>query len=501
MNGTTELPIQGSSCFNPRYKARIAREQEEARKKEQDREARESQYLAEKKEEEERRERIAKENLQVLESIETEAETVLKEGRPFEYFLNTFRMDHEGDLTVARCMALVFASSSVANGDGLHCYLSGSSGKGKTHAAETMFKQLPSEYRYNRSFSDRYLFYAGNDPTSGLKPGVVVLVDDQTMSESVQEIFKVAVSHFKEGTDYGTVVNQKPHTLKMPPRISWCLLKVDDPGDDQVMNRLIQARIQETEEKIRDSAKKIQEKYRDLKKKNIVTDRREIRVCQSIWNRIKSDLVAVEVPCAGHVLFAEYENLRNHELFFNLVMAHAVIHRWQRREIGKTEDEISIIKATEQDYKEARDIFAALHSFGGQKHNTLKNEDVLIDALIRLNPDDNLFTLREIATETGLSHNQCYRAINGRSGGKVVAEMGGLLAKCPFIQKGGKRGQYELETETQIVQGKFQNSEITRKESRNEDIYTVDVKALTAWKNQIEPVRLVSGFKWEEVMI
>jgi len=436
------------------------------------------------------------EDVQQALAFEQEADRILRGGRPFEYILQTFSLDHEGDLSVARCMALVFASSSVANGDGLHCYLSGSSGKGKSHAADTMFKQLPAEYRYNRSFSDRYLFYAGNDPQSGLKSGVVVLVDDQTMSESVQEIFKVAVSHFREGTDYGTVVNQKPHTLKMPPRISWCLLKVDDPGDDQVMNRLIQARIQETDEKIRDSAKKIQQKYRDLKKKNIEKDRPEVRVCREIWARIKIERVAVEVPCAGQVIFADYENLRNHELFFNLVMAHTVIHRWQRREIGTTEDDIPIIEATEADYKEARYIFEALHSFGGQRHNTLQSEDGVIDALIQMNPETGIFTTREIAEETQLSYAQIYRALNGRTSGKVMEKLGGLLAKCPCIQKAGKRGRFELESETEIVQGRYQNTEITRKESRNEDIYTVDVKALIAWKNQIEPVKLAPGFKW-----
>lgn len=287
----------------------------------------------------------------------------------------------------------------------------------------------------------------------------------------------------------------------MPPRISWCLLKVDDPGDDQVMNRLIQARIQETEEKIRDSAEKIQEKYRDLSKKNIEKDRPEVRVCREIWAKIKIERIAVEVPCAGYVIFADYENLRNHELFFNLVMAHAVIHRWQRKEIGTTEDEIPIIEATEADYKEARYIFEALHSFGGQRHNTLQKEDAVIDALIRMNPEGGIFTTREIAEETQLSYAQIYRALNGRTSGKVMEKLGGLLAKCPCIQKAGKRGRYELESETEIVQGKYQNTEITRKESRNEDIYTVDVKALTSWKDQVEPVRLTPGFKWDKVRV
>ncbi len=206
-------------------------------------------------------------NAREIERIESEAERILREGKPYDYFLKTFSKDHEGDLTAARCIALVFASSAVANGDGLHCYLSGSTGRGKSHTAETMFKQLPNEYCYNRSFSDKYLFYAGNSSESGLKPGVVILLDDQTLSEAVEEVFKVAVSKFSEGVIYGTVLSQKPITLRMPPRIAWVLLKVDEPGDDQTLNRLIQARIQETEEKVRDSAKKIQEKYKNSRKK------------------------------------------------------------------------------------------------------------------------------------------------------------------------------------------------------------------------------------------
>ncbi len=433
-----------------------------------------------------------------IESIEREADRILREGEPFDFFCRTFSLDHEGDRTAARCMAMVFASSSVANGDGLHCYLSGSSGRGKSHAAETMFRQLPDEYRYDRAFSDKYLFYAGNSAESGLKPGVVILLDDQTLSEAVEEVFKVAVSKFSDGVVYGTVFSQKPVTLKMPPRIAWVLLKVDDPGDDQAMNRLIQARIQETEEKVRDSAKKIQEKYRNLERRNIGCDRREIRICRAMWTRIKSECVAVEVPCAGHVIFADFENLRNHELFFNLIMAHAVIHRRQREEIGRTEDDIPIIQAIEADYKEAKLIFESLHSFGGQQHNTLTNEDRVIKSLIDLDLVDGIFTVRQVAESIKLSHKTVHRAINGReSSGKSRGSMGGLLEKCPYIQSAGKRGRYELETGVEYIRGEGRNSEIIRKESFNEIIYKVDIPGLKDWKNQEEPVKLTPGFKWE----
>jgi len=158
---------------------------------------------------------------------------------------------------------------------------------------------------------------------------------------------------------------------------------------------------------------------------------------------------------------------------------------------------VGAMAQTEADYKEAKNIFEALYSFGGQKHNTLKNEDEVIEALIRLNPENSIFTLRQVAAETGLNHSTVHRAINGRTDGKAMAKLGGLLAKCPFIQKGGKRGQFELQTDVQYIKNGNQTTEITRKENYNEDIYRVDVKALAAWKNHVEPVRLALAFRWE----
>ncbi len=431
------------------------------------------------------------------EIIRKKATEILTTGRPFDFFTDTFKMDHEGDLTAARVIALAFASSSVANGNGLHVFLAGNSGKGKTHTTETMFRQLPDKYRYDRSFSDKYLFYAGSDPKNGLFPGVVIAIDDQTMTPSVQEIFKVSVSHFQNGTFYGTVQNQKPVTLHMPARVSWVLLKVDDPGDDQAMNRLIQARIAEDDEKIRSTAKFIQQKYKGLAKKQIRRERQEIEICKAIWSILKDQFVAVEVPCAGHVIFSDYENLRNHELFFNIMMAHAVIHRWQRPEIGKTEDGIPIIEATEADFKEALLIFEALHKFGGQKHNTLKNEDTILEALIRMKPEHGLFTVQDVAAKTGLSYQVCYRGLHGRKD-KGNDSIGGLLQKCPFIQDVGSRGRHEKDVTTdQNRSGAYTHIETTRRESFNERIYSVNVEALNSWMSGGIPIALDRAFQWE----
>lgn len=421
--------------------------------------------------------------------IYAESERILREGNPLEYFVNTFKKSHEGDLTAARCIALVFASSAVANGDGLHVLLSGASGLGKTHTAETMFRQLPPEYKMSRSFSDRYLLYAGQNPEkTGLREGVILLIDDQSMSEVVQEIFKVAVSHYHEGYQYGTVINKGPVDLKMPARISWVFLKVNDPGDDQAMNRLIQARIDENEEKIKSAAQMIKKKYYNLKKKAVYEDPFEVKVCQMMWAFIKSEMVAVEVPFADYVRFTDFNNLRNHELFFNLLMAHTAINRMQRSEIGTTTDNIKIIEATEEDFKEAKYIYAALFAFGGQRHNTLKAEDDIAKALIEMNPEKGIFTLKEVASKSGISENNCYRALHGR---KVEGEvLGGLLTRCPCIHKLGKRGEFDLEYKM-VGEGTNRSyRELDRKTSWNQDVYITEIESLKMWLKGGDPVSL-----------
>ncbi len=422
-----------------------------------------------------------------------EAEQILRKGKPFDYFLKTYQLDHEGDLTPARVMALTFASSAVINGDGLHTYLSGNSGRGKSHAAETMMKQLPDQYRYNRAFSDKYLYYAGSG--GGLIEGAVIMVDDQTMSPQIQELFKVGVSNFQQGVKYGTVMNQKAITLELPPRISWCMLKVDDPGDDQVMNRLIQARIDESEEKIKASAQKIQGKYCGLERKVVKEDRKEVKICRHMWGEIKGNKVAVEVPCAGSVKFLDYHNLRNHELFFNLVMAHAVIHQFQRNVIGYTTDGEKIIEATYEDYKEAKWIFEALYQFGGQRYNTLRSEDSVISALLAMDLDEGIFTIKDLSTVTGLNDYDIRRALNGRRG-KDGNLLGGLLSKCPHIVRVGNLSNHETKTEY----NQRGQTEVSSKKTWNQEIYKVHMERLELWKRDGvgEPVWLDDSFEWSD---
>lgn len=414
-----------------------------------------------------------------------EAKRLLDEGDPYRYFLKTCSEKHEGDLTPARCTVLTFGSSCVANGDGLHVFISGNSGTGKSHLANEMMQQLPDRYRYNKPVSDKHLYYAGMGEKAELFPGCVVLIDDQSMSPEVQELFKRSSSNYHEDMEYGTVQNQKSVTVRMPKEVSFILLKVDDVGDDQCMNRLIQAQVDESKEKIEAADRMIKSKYCNLTDKNVSTIRWSLRVCRYMWQHLKSSKVAVEVPYAQYVRFVSNHNLRTHELFFNLVMSHAAIFQNQRKEIGKTLDNIPIIEATYDDYKEAKYIFDALHVYGGQAHNTLKSEDAVIDAILELNPEDSMFTIHDIAPLCGLSYNTIYTAFKGRKSTKGGDNLGGLLQKCPYIQSKGKRTKSDLDQEyTTNPHGQTIKIETISRKSYNEEIYSVDLPALIAWSKK-----------------
>jgi len=497
MNGEAVDP-QGLQ-FTPEQRERWAREAQEADRisqEHQDRERvhRESLAAVENTRTDEARESLKVIDEQIRESLaaEREAERILKEGLPFKYFIDTFRKDHEGDLSVARCMALIFAASTVSNGDGLHGLISGKSGGGKSHAVGRMIAQLPDTYKFEGPFSEKYLYYSGEDG-GGINEGSVIAIDDKTLSDTLQEIIKEYTTKYQDGMPYKTVVNQKPKNLKIPPCISFVLLKVDDPGDDQILNRMIQCRVNEDEDKAKRASLKIQEKYSNLLKKTVTRPRYETLVCREMWARIKERRIAVEIPCSGKVRFKDYGNLRNHEIFFNIMMCHAAIHRWQRKEIGTTQDGIPVILATKQDYDEAVSIYQALFDLGGQRHNTTATEDKIIKALLELNPEDGHFTIPEVAAIAGMDYQSARRAMVGRKATNNAEVLGGLLQKCPAIQKIGRRGRYELEIDhTQNQQG-----EIIRKEHFNVEIYKADIPALSTWKGSGSPVDLEPGFKWE----
>ncbi|QSZ67002.1 hypothetical protein RJ40_05585 [Methanofollis aquaemaris] len=347
---------------------------------------------------------------------------ILTRGDPLAFLLDTFGREHVGDRIVAECLVMSLASQSVKNTSGLHVAISGISGKGKTHACNTMLKQVPAAYRLASTVSDKALYY--NDR---LRPGTVFLFDDVSFSDDLQQVLKAATANFREGIEHQTLTNdRKLQICRIPERCVWWLAKVEDVGDDQVMNRMLTTWIDDT---IRQDDRVLRyRKHAETREVKEDEDEDEedpdLPVCRAIWEVLKEERLHVSVPYAEAVQFSSSANRRNPVILFDLIKASALLHRFGREDYGGG------IRANREDFAAAARIYAAINGdAGGQETKLTKNEAAALETVATMGWEQ--FTVRMLQEALGLSYQQTRRILLGyESRGTTYS---GLLEKCPAI--------------------------------------------------------------------
>ncbi|WP_298669284.1 hypothetical protein [uncultured Methanofollis sp.] len=343
---------------------------------------------------------------------------ILAHGDPLAFLLDTFNREHVGDRTVAECLVMSLASQSVENTNGLHVSVSGTSGKGKSHACTTMLKQVPGAYRLAGTVSNKALYYHDD-----LHPGTVFLFDDVTLSDDLLEVLKSATANFRERIEHHTVSpDRKLQVCRIPERCVWWLARVEDPGDDQVMNRMLTVWID-------DSAEQDERVLRHMKEQEAREDDGDdedpdLPVCRAIWEILKEERLHVSVPYAEKVHFSATTNRRNPGMLFDLIKCHALLHRFQR----ETYD--GGIRADRSDFTVAARIYAAINGeAGGQETKLTKNESAALETVATMGWEQ--FTVKMLQDALGLSYQQTYRILHGYASRGMTYS--GLLEKCPAV--------------------------------------------------------------------
>ncbi len=346
---------------------------------------------------------------------------ILKSGDPLAFLLDTFNKAHVGDRTVAECLIMSVASQSVANTKGLHVSISGNSGKGKSHACTTMLNLIPETHRMTGTVSNKALYYADD-----LQPGTVILFDDTSLSDDLQEILKSATSSFHEPIEHRTVTaDRQLRVCSIPERCVWWLAKVENPGDDQVMNRMLTVWID-------DSAEQDKRVLEHLKETEAGTYRRgddpDVLTCRALWSILKQQRIFVRIPFARRIQFSNVANRRNPAMLFDLIKCHAAL-RFLQREGKETGDEVQI-EAVRQDFDAAARLYAAINQEGGgQDSKMTRNEAAALATIARMGWET--FTVQMLQQATGLSYHQVRRILQGyTTRGTVYC---GLLEKCPAL--------------------------------------------------------------------
>ncbi|PWR71404.1 hypothetical protein [Methanospirillum lacunae] len=346
---------------------------------------------------------------------------ILAHGDPLKMMLETFARFHEGDQTVAECFVHSLASRSVINSKGLHVSITGESGKGKSHAVETMKSLIPQEFRLDGRMSDKALFYMDD-----LVPGTVITLDDVSLSDQMQEILKGVTTSFQKPFPYRTVnTERKPQICTIPERCVWWLAKVEGAGDDQVFNRMLTCWIDDSEEqdqKVLDRTLAGAEEIPDL---SVKTDE-DVLVCRQIWNDLSQ--VFVVIPYARRIRFQSAENRRNPDMLLDLIRTNAALCQQQRETI--TSGETVCVVATVEDFNEAARLFYILNGeTGGQATKLTRRESALIDTIASFNQPE--ITTWDLQQATGWANSSITKLLHGyRSHGKAYS---GILEKCPAI--------------------------------------------------------------------
>lgn len=346
---------------------------------------------------------------------------ILKTGDPLAFLLDTFNRSHVGDRTVAECLIMSIASQSVTNTKGLHVSISGNSGKGKSHACTTMLNLIPKDYKLTGTVSNKALYYADD-----LRPGTVILFDDTSLSDDLQEVLKSATSSFHEPIEHRTVTaDRQLRVCAIPERCVWWLAKVENPGDDQVMNRMLTVWIDDSAEQDRRVLEHLKQveagAYRRGDDPNVLTAR-------ALWSIVKQHRISVRIPFARRIQFSNVANRRNPAMLFDLIKCHAALRFLQRE--GKETDGEFRIEATRQDFDAAARLYAAINQEGGgQDSKMTRNEAAALATIARMGWET--FTVRMLQQATGLSYHQVRRILQGYTArGTVYC---GLLEKCPAL--------------------------------------------------------------------
>lgn len=373
--------------------------------------------------------------------IQNTAEMIWRDGMALRYICSSCHESHVGDEIAIQAMILSYAATRIINSEGIHISLSGAAGTGKSHAAATAAKHLPPPAVLDARLSNKALYY------HDIMCRTVLIMDDQELTEDMQELIKVASTDWNKPAEYLTVNNQKAVTLTLPPKCPFWIVKANLNGDEQILDRQLVIWTDEGTEQRKQIQGALFSKAADP---NIITEVDHADICRQIWRQVPPENIVI-IPYAEEIECDELMDPRNIKLLLDLIRAAALMNGTSRvhpenqlnpdqipaaiiedaRQAGTVPIPPTIVTAEYEDFKTAAQIINPLlqNKGGSQKLKLSSAANRILDFLAH-ETTSRIISYEEIRNRTRMSIIQLSRAINGR------ADRGtdGLLAVCPSIE-------------------------------------------------------------------
>lgn len=348
-----------------------------------------------------------------------EALKIWEEGRALDFMLSSCKSEHVGDIFLMEAMILSYAATRVKNCEGIHISISGNAGKGKSHVVSVVKKHLPDNVTYSGRLSDRALFYHQRPPKS------VIIMDDQELSEDMQEAIKNSTTEWDIPYRYETVKNQTAETLTLPVRAVYWIVKVNLNGDEQILDRQLVFHVDESPEQTARIHEHIKNRYLppfDNIQTRDEDEEHKKDVSKFIWQNIPDGL-NVFIPYSEDINITGNLDLRNVQIFYALIQAITILHATKRKSVDNG------VYASIEDFKEAQRIISPLlMNKGGSQTLKLSAPAATLLEYLRTK-ESGTYTFSDLQEGTGFTQKKLTEAINGRGDSKS-----GGLEGCPGVE-------------------------------------------------------------------
>ena len=349
-----------------------------------------------------------------------ESRKIYETGKFVDFILETWNKEWYQDTHIIQFVLLQAASNYITNPeDGLHLYVAGNTGLGKSMSVEEALTYLPPTMQVTSKFTPQWLYYGSkNNRLTGKQ---ILFTDDTTFGEEFAGNLRNMLSGWLKGVTKDSVGKDgEPLVLQVPPRITLILTSVDgitkESHEGQDESRYTTMEIKRNKDDITNIKMFMQTPKPDIK--------HEKEIIQGIWSLITD----VEVECPykfdkidvyKHSHGKIEESIAKHNLGFRelkkyrtMVMANALLHN---RTV-----------VNEDDIRDIGKILTYCNFMIKNDTPGFTQNEMIIKEVLEQHPTP--LTIAEITMYSKLTQPMVYTALRGKNG-NFDNPKGGLLSK------------------------------------------------------------------------
>lgn len=352
------------------------------------------------------------------------AQEIIDGGTSYEFLYSTWQRMHYGDEELGKILIISTAVGCSTNTKGLHVLASGPRGSGKTDAVNKALHLVDVNHRFPGNVTPQALFYHRD----GFEPGTIIGIDDLKWNDDLGVSVKQITARFQERVKRATVKEQEGCEFEAQKRLTFWVTSVDNQGDEQIRDRFIMIEVSSTPE----HKKKVQEhmKLQDMGVDDPDVMAFDISVCQCIVADMHKQEFDVIIPFADRIVY-DGDN-RGYGMLGDMIKGLAVLRYGIR-----SSDENGRLIATEEDFRDAQELFKAIGGHSADKYTDAELR--VLDAIVACG---RAATVTQICAQTGLSDQRVYEIMNGR--GKGEQQRHGLKYKCAELTREGRPAIFKL---------------------------------------------------------